>query len=331
MAFSTLRLRRLCFVLPIALTSACVSTPHVQYVKIDGPTAEIRGAPQFRLAGSRVSLGLTAAGDAAKKPASGAAAQAAPAPSTKGPFRTAQELLAAKPAVLVTPAESGAIYGIVPRPAMFSEIALSVSYFDNTRLVKSIGAPVTDNTLKVIGSAGGFLAALAPLVFTEYELSPNATPDLSLPVVLDFADEKKFEEALTESGTPVPGATGWWYRLHGATRDKTAEDASAFFAQGKTFESFPYSACLNGTLELWTGADATLRFKSGDVAAFPVTIADPRYVRSMTLPAKGSIVMHSVCGADVKADSADIAGTFDVLQALAKQADAVYKSTAKKK
>ncbi len=311
--------RRLCFLLPIALASACVSAPHVQYARIEAPSDATRGVPQFRLAGSRVSLGLAVPGEAAKK-------AAAPAPTT-GPFKTTQELLAAKPGVLVTPAEAGSIYGIVPKPSIFSSIALNVSYFDNTRLVKSIGAPVTDNTLKVISSIGGFLTVLAPLAVRGREV----TPELSLPVVLDFADEKKLEEALSDTGTAVPGATAWWYRLNGATPDGAAEDATAFFTPGRTVESFPYSACLSGTLELWAGSDASQRFKSGDVAGFPVKVADPRRVRAMTLPARGSVVMHTVCGADVKAENADIAGTFEVLEALAKQVEAIYTAATKNK
>jgi hypothetical protein len=321
MTFHQPPLWRLGLLLPIALASACASTPHVQYVEIEAPKEEYRGVPQFRLAGSRVSLGLTAPGDGAKKAA---------APSASGPFKTTQELLAAKPPVLVTPTEAGSIYGIVPKPSIFSSIALSVSYFDNTRLVKSIGAPVTDNTLKVISSVGGVLTVLAPFLLADIRLLPDATPELSLPVVLDFADEKKLEEALSDMGAAIPGATAWWYRLHEAKPDRTAEDASAFF-KSRTVESFPYSACLNGTLELWTGSDPSRRFETGDVAAFPVTIADPRHVRTIALPAKGSVVMHTVCGADVKAESADIASTFDVLQALAKQADGIYKAATKKK
>ena len=155
------------------------------------------------------------------------------------------------------------------------------------------------------------------------------TPELSLPVVLDFADEKKLDEALSDGGAEIPGATAWWYRLHGASPDKAAEDVTAFFKPGRTVESFPYSACLSGTLELWAGSDPSQRFKSGDVAGFPVKIADPRHVRAMALPAKGSVVMHTVCGADVKAENADIAGTFEVLEALAKQVEAIYKATKK--
>jgi hypothetical protein len=320
MTFHQPPLGRLGFLLPVALASACVSTPHVQYVEIEAPKEETRGVPQFRLAGSRVSLGLAAPSDGAKKPV-------APSPVSVGPLKTTQELLAAKPSVLVTPAEAGSIYGIVPRPSIFSSIALSVSYFDNTRLVKSIGAPVTDNTLKVISSVGGILSVLAPFVLHVRE----ATPELFLPVVLDFADGKKLEEALSDAGAAVPGATAWWYRLHEATPDKAAEDAKAFFKPGSTVESFPYSACLNGTLELWTGSDPSRRFKTGDVARFPVTIADPRHVRTIALPAKGIVVMHTVCGADVKAENADIAGTFAVLEALAKQAEAIYTAATNKK
>ena len=316
-AFHPPPFRRLGFLLPVVLASACVSAPHVQYVEIKAPTEETRGVPQFRLAGSRVSLGLVAPGETAKK-----AAALAPA---AGPFKTTQELLAAKPAVLVTPAEAGSIYGIVPKPSIFSSIALNVTYFDNTRLVKSIGAPVTDNTLKVISAVGGFLTVLAPLAVRGREV----TPELSLPVVLDFADEKKLDEALSDTGAAIPGATAWWYRLHGAAPDQTAEDVTAFFKPGRTVESFPYSACLSGTLELWAGSDPSQRFKSGDVAGFPVKIADPRHVRAMALPAKGSVVMHTVCGADVKAENADLAGTFEVLEALAKQVEAIYTATKK--
>lgn len=323
MTFHQPQLGRLGFLLPIALASACASTPHVQYVKLETPKEEYRGVPQFRLAGSRVSLGLAAPGDGAKK-------SAAPSPAALGPFKTTQELLAANPAVFVTPAEAGPIYGIVPKRSIFSSIALNVSYFDNTRLVKSVGAPVTDNTLKVISSAGGFLSVLASFGFAAVRLSPSATPELFLPVVLDFADEKKLEEALSDTGAAVPGATAWWYRLHDAAPDKAAEDATAFFTPGRTLESFPYSACLNGTLELWTGSDPSRRFKTGDVAGFPVKIADPLHVRAMALPAKGSVVMHTVCGADVKAENADIAGALDVLEALAKQAEAIYTAATSK-
>jgi hypothetical protein len=320
MTFHQPPLLRLGFLLPIALASACVSTPHIQYVKIEAPKEEYRGVPQFRLAGSRVSLGLSSPSDGEKK-------SATIPPAALGPFKTTQELLAAKPAVFVTPAEAGPIYGIVPRPSIFSSIALNVSYFDNTRLVKSIGAPVTDNTLKVISSVGGFLTVLAPFLLHVRVV----TPELSLPVVLDFADEKKLEEALSDTGAAVPGATAWWYRLHEATPDKAAEDATAFFKPDRTVESFPFSACLNGTLELWTGSDPAQRFKTGDVAGFPVKIADPRHVRAMALPAKGSVVMHTVCGADVKAENADVAGPFAVLEALAKQAEAIYTAATNKK
>ncbi len=324
MTFHESPLGRLGLLLPIVFASACASTPHVRYVRLDAPKEEYRGFPQFRLSGSRVSLGLAAPADGAKK-------SAAQSPAVLGPFKTTHELLAANPAVFVTPAEAGPIYGIVPSRSIFSSIALNVSYFDNTRLVKTIGAPVTDNTLKVISAAGGFLSVLAPFVFAGVRLSPKATPELSLPVVLDFADEKKLEEALSDTGAAVPGATAWWYRLHEAAPDKAAEDVTAFFTPGRTVESFPFSACLNGTLELWTGSDPFQRFKSGDVAAFPVKIADPRHVRAMALPAKGSVVMHTVCGADVKAENADIAGTLDVLEALAKQAEAVYTAATSRK
>lgn len=57
---------------------------------------------------------------------------------------------------------------------------------------------------------------------------------------------------------------------------------------------------------------------------FPLQIADPRFVRTIRLPDKGSISTHSVCGADTKTETTQITGYQDLLGELGKQAKAVY-------
>ena len=58
--------------------------------------------------------------------------------------------------------------------------------------------------------------------------------------------------------------------------------------------------------------------------SFPLKIADPRYVRTVRLPDKGSISTHTICGADTKTENSQIVGYQDLLGELAKQAKAVY-------
>ena len=58
--------------------------------------------------------------------------------------------------------------------------------------------------------------------------------------------------------------------------------------------------------------------------SFPLQIADPRFVRTVRLPDKGSVNAHSICGADTKTESTQITGYQDLLGELGKQAKAVY-------
>lgn len=57
---------------------------------------------------------------------------------------------------------------------------------------------------------------------------------------------------------------------------------------------------------------------------FALQIADPRFVRTIRMPDKGSISTHSVCGADTKTEGTQITGYQDLLGELGKQAKAVY-------
>ncbi len=60
--------------------------------------------------------------------------------------------------------------------------------------------------------------------------------------------------------------------------------------------------------------------------SFPLQIADPRFVRTIRLPDKGSVSAHSICGADTKTESTQITGYQDLLGELGKQAKAVYEA-----
>lgn len=79
----------------------------------------------------------------------------------------------------------------------------------------------------------------------------------------------------------------------------------------------------------------TLRSYEPDrTRTFPLQIADPRFLRTIRMPDKGSISTHSICGGDTKTEATQIVGYQDLLGELGKQAKAVYdaqksKATAK--
>lgn len=69
----------------------------------------------------------------------------------------------------------------------------------------------------------------------------------------------------------------------------------------------------------------TLRSYEPDrTRTFPLQIADPRFVRTIRMPDKGSISTHSICGGDTKTEATQIVGYQDLLGELGKQAKAVY-------
>lgn len=289
---------------------------------------ESRGALQFTLTGSRVAIGLDL-------PAPSGGGKEAP-PADQPPVGDVPALLKAKTHLTVTPAETSPVYTVTAKKKFLSTTTVSIAYFDNTRLVKTIGAPVTDNTLKVISSVGGILATVLPLALRKPQIpATDAEKRLTLPIVLDFSEGANLNAALTDAGVTIPGTDEWRYRLRGDTSDgaprpdSTARPAKAFFDRGGTTNEWPYSACLTGILEIW--AKNGKKPFEGDVARFPVTIADPRYVRTVALPAKGAATAHTICGVDVKAENAELPGTLAIIEALAKQADAVYRATAAKK
>jgi len=182
----------------------------------------------------------------------------------------------------------------------------------------------------VIGLLAALLCACAgnPTVrYTEVSAAvlplgipgPRA-PALTLPVVLDVSVPSRWGQ-----WQPIPGASGdaWAYRVAlpkgpaplGATPRQAFFDDSA----GKPTRLFPVSGCIQAVVEV-SNDPARAAKKS-----FPVTIADPDYLYTYFLPAKGSITMHDVCGADLTVDASNngTANAFQALEAVFKQVQAL--------
>jgi hypothetical protein len=59
-------------------------------------------------------------------------------------------------------------------------------------------------------------------------------------------------------------------------------------------------------------------------------IPDPSYLEPMPFPLKGSITTHAVCGADISTQPSQATSTFEVLEAIAKQVEAIWQAQQEK-
>lgn len=293
----------------VILLTACAGNPTVRYTEVTAATQErtLRGQLQFNLYASWVTLTRTPA----DKPQEALAA--AGLRQGSGPITSLDALSGVQ--ALVTPAPSAHQYAIHPDSSFFASTSLDATYVENTRLLKSIGVEFEDRSVKTIQAVGAAAAAFVPL----FEPGPRA-PALTLPVVLDVSDASTWE-----SWSPVPGATGgaWVYRvaLSPGSVPLGATPREAFFRDnaGEASRLFPVSGCIRAIVEV--SNDPARKNKK----SFPVTLAHPDYVYTYFLPAKGSIRMHAVCGADVTVDATNntTANAFLALEATFKQVQAI--------
>lgn len=278
--------------------SGCAG-PSVRYMDVNDASneKELRGDLQFSLYGSRVTLtkptgdpkdsGVTAIG----------LTKTTPVITSLSDLDDAQ--------ALVTPAPSAYQYAIQPTDNALHQTKLNGTYIDNTRLFKSVGVDFQDQTVQIIQAVGA--VAVAALALATVGERPQG---LTLPVVLDASDPKKWNNWISIAGA---NANGWRYRIVKPAADelKGSTEREAFFRdyEGSDTNLLPVSACARTRVDITNDASGSM-YKS-----FFVTIADPDYLYTYKLPAKGAITMHSICGADVSVEGTNN-GTLTALQAL---------------
>lgn len=295
------------------LMGGCAVFPKVTYLTL--PNEDAEGAIKFYLQGSQVTLGIPK-----ENSAGGVTIE-----TTSTVFKTVQALKNKGICAVVTPAESkNHFYALKPHESIWSKTSISVSYLDNTRLIRSIGTTFKDNRIAVINTVGAMVASIVSGDITikgveaRLPVEPEVEP-LSLPVVIDLSDMKEAPSSLWKT---IPGHSKWWYSIKLSPPPHDSEKTSEYFGKTRVSRALAYSICQDATLFVINSPAQPVGEISG-AASFNIRIANPNYVCTLNLPAKGSITMHSVCGADIKTEEYDAVSSLDVLDALMKQVEAI--------
>ena len=315
-------MKRILMILTILLTCSgiigCAANPKAKY--LTNPTGDDASNPSFYLSGSIINLIIPP--ETKKDDTSTKGYEL----STQKPCPDVDHLKEAKVKVTQTAVKNN-LYYIKPQENIFVKPNFAVTYYDNTKIIKIIGTDIKDERKEIISTVGGIITAgigiLAPLSPTPIPKGEN----LELPLALDISTYD-FKDTGWKT---IPGYKSWKYRIlvkeDGKQNYFAPED---FFSKAKEsyVRSFPYSTCQDIQFDVCK-EDGVVHCDSktgaASIASFNITVANPNKLELMNFPRKGSITMHSVCGADIKSENADISSNLEILDAIFQQAEAIKK------
>jgi hypothetical protein len=211
---------------------------------------------------------------------------------------------------------------------------------ENTNLLQSVGTEVEDNRIKTIQAVGGTLASIASVLLTQTinldqddSPAPPAKAKVSLPLAIDTEPflqgymkgdlSDTADNGSSDGGGRVPFTLSFGPLPPASISLKDYLSAT----QGKSQHAIFIPACRTAKIKFTdTGSEL-----SG--LEFVTTVADPNYVQVIGLPNKGTVNFHSVCGANVLAEKADISTGSELVNASLAQAKSLSETwtTAKKK
>ena len=233
--------------------------------------------------------------------------------------------------------QEGGLYGIVPQDAFWKTVNISAKYLSNTLLIKELSTSTEDQRIKIIAAVGTAATAIAPFFLVSSQILSTGTEEgkpgrLRLPVVIDAYQEKN------KTWAALPRNRQWWYKVVvediAKNRDAAIDREEFFKAYGEAGDEtrvFAFSSCREATLYLAYGTmpaepgpgqspDTVLQ--STSVVSFKVKVSDPDRLQTIALPMKGTIKMHTQCGADVEVEPIE-SKDWDAVRELFNQAKAV--------
>lgn len=180
----------------------------------------------------------------------------------------------------------GVTLAIEPHQRKFQTTFLAPTYYPNSLRLASLSIDVKDSREEAIDTLSAVIAGGASASKSLFRsLAP--TP-LKLPVVIDLADAKK---TIAGGEAPLPLNEGvWWYKV----RFLDDPDRAGFLKladRGQVHQAILTSLCRPLQISL-TNHSTTL--------VLGVTVADPDYLLTVPLPAKGLVALGTLCGADVQ-------------------------------
>lgn len=198
---------------------------------------------------------------------------------------------------------------------------------ENTNLLQSVGTEVEDNRVKTIQAAGGALASIATVLYTQMiDLNvddsppPLAKAKVTLPLAIDT---EPFLIGYVKGGLPdtadngssnAAGKVGFTLSFGPLPPATISLKDYLSATQGKSQHAIFIPACRSAKIK-FTDMDNELYGLE-----FVTTVADPNYVQVIGLPNKGTVNFHSVCGANVLAEKADISTGSELINASLAQA-----------
>jgi hypothetical protein len=180
----------------------------------------------------------------------------------------------------------GVTLAIEPHQRDFQHTFLAPTYYPNSLRLWTLTLDVKDSREEAVDTLSAVISGAASASRTLFRsLAP--TP-LKLPVVIDLADAKK---TIAGGEAPLPLNEGvWWYKV--AFLDDP--DKAGFLKladRGQVHQAILTSLCRPLQISL-TNHSTTL--------VLGVTVADPDYILTVPLPAKGQVTFGTLCGADVQ-------------------------------
>jgi len=288
------KLSALC--MTILLITACTTVPAVIYSKVEAPKEGGNEAlpavsDSFYLNKSQIVIALQSS------------------PANASPSSTSTITFVSQPV------EHRAFkVGIRPNNTWRATTNVNITKVANTDRVDSIGIDTTDNTVKLIGELGGIVGKIVAFA------TPAGAPGVACispshsPLRLDLDPSKGIEETFNGDGTRAgdgqKGCISVTYDPLPPGHIKTID-----LPVGTPSSHYFYSACRDATVTFIQG---TRRFSE------KVRIADPNALQPVQFPFKGTIQMHSECGASVVTDkNAAPATTTQIVDALLVQGKAI--------
>ncbi|MBR7619968.1 hypothetical protein JKL49_11260 [Phenylobacterium sp. 20VBR1] len=222
---------------------------------------------------------------------------------------------------------------------IWTKTTVNIVKTDNTDLISSIGVEVTDRRSELITNSATVIKTLVPL----FAAAAGGTPK-----VCDGVDPAT-APCVWQPGAPSGPARNLVVKMEPPSKTAIALDdtptAYESVAKGR-LNGIYYAACRNLKISYFpeatvAAAEAAAKAAGKSEAAGTPTaalvwegkVADPHYVEFIAFPRKGSVTMHSQCGASVTAEkdptaTADALISATVAQAMAIK-DAIDKADAK--
>jgi hypothetical protein len=224
-------------------------------------------------------------------------------------------------------------------PLGFSD-NLVLTHRSNSLLIDSIGTDLQDTRVKLIEQVGGAVTTLVGMGGLGIRAQTVEKEVPAFPALIEvnkYLKENKpkngnaAEESAYRAGTSLKltgDATKLDYDVVFGPIPGDAINRAEFNSLGETARSVLfYSACRDATV--------TVRMKNGSGKMLEhiaqVKVADPNFLETVALPAKGKISMHSACGVNVSSDPANVSSNAEILNKLIEQVKAIDAAKNKKK